>query len=87
MTSLCGNSHQTGLTGPLSLRRRRDLGLSRSGFLLQDNRRCRLRRGREATASLGRLGGGPWLRAALDEVLMGGGATIGSALNARLSTC
>jgi len=42
---------------------------------------------RSDPVSLGRLGGGPWLRAVQDEVLMGGGATIGSALDAGLSTC
>jgi len=42
---------------------------------------------RSDPVSLGRLGGGPWLRALMDEVLMGGGATIGSALDAGLSTC
>lgn len=39
---------------------------------------------RSDPASLGRLGGGPWRRAALNGVLMGGGATIGSALDAGL---
>jgi len=42
---------------------------------------------RSDPVSLGRLGGGPLLRAVLDGVVMGGGATIGSALDAGLSTC
>jgi hypothetical protein len=42
---------------------------------------------RSDPVSLGRLGGGPWLGAVLDEVLMGGGARIGSALDAGRSTC
>ena len=42
---------------------------------------------RSDPVSLGRLCGGPWLGAVLDEVRMGGGATIGSALDAVLSTC